>query len=569
MKVTLDPWRAIAKENVSADVVVPEEKDRITWYHHNGKSRSPHLDGITFGAAIKGDGFVRSGPITLQSQPGTALNFAVYPLTWTTTDVTEWETKLDKQIAALEPLDRARAWAGQQDWWRQFWDRSWIFVQGDADAPRVTEGYVLQRFVTACAGRGAYPIKFNGSIFTMDNPAESRGKDKVTGLSIVEPVSADYRAWGGQYWFQNTRPMYWPRLAAGDFDLMLPLFKMYKDKLPDSIAFVKQTYGHNGAYFAETAPFWAQLRILKPTDIGKYTDRYFTPILELTAMMLDYHDYTQDDAFARETLLPVAKAGLAFFAEHFPRDAQGKLYLDKDNSIEMYWDVTNPLPDIAGLHYDIGRLLQLPPSILDDATRTEWTRLQAILPSIPEGMKDGKRVLLPYGGEQTQARHNTENPELYAVYPFRIYGLGKPDLDVALNTFEARLNKATGCWYQDPVQAPMLGLTDVAKKDVTFDLTRKDPRLRFPAFWERGHDYMPDEDNGGNGEQGLQKMLMQCDGRRIMLLPAWPKEWSADFKLHAPFNTTVEGRVEGGKIVSLTVTPESRRQDVEMHGNGG
>ena len=53
----------------------------------------------------------------------------------------------------------------------------------------------------------------------------------------------------------------------------------------------------------------------------------------------------------------------------------------------MYWDVTNPLPDIAGLHYVIGRLLELPPSLLDDATRAEWTKLQAILPAIPTGTK--------------------------------------------------------------------------------------------------------------------------------------------------------------------------------------
>jgi beta-glucosidase-like glycosyl hydrolase len=47
-------------------------------------------------------------------------------------------------------------------------------------------------------------------------------------------------------------------------------------------------------------------------------------------------------------------------------------------------------------------------------------------------------------------------------------------------------------------------MATMAQKDVIFDLTRKDPRLKFPAFWDRGHDYMPDEDNGGNGENGLQ-----------------------------------------------------------------
>jgi alpha-L-fucosidase 2 len=93
-------------------------------------------------------------------------------------------------------------------------------------------------------------------------------------------------------------------------------------------------------------------------------------------------------------------------------------------------------------------------------------------------------------------------------------------------------------------------------------LTRKDPGLKFPAFWAAGHDYMPDEDNGGNGEKGLQQMLLQTDGRKLLLLPAWPKDWDADFKLHAPYHTTIEGKVRNGQLTELVVTPASRRADV-------
>jgi len=66
----------------------------------------------------------------------------------------------------------------------------------------------------------------------------------------------------------------------------------------------------------------------------------------------------------------------------------------------------------------------------------------------------------------------------------------------------------------------------------------------------------------------LQMMLMQTDGKRIDLLPAWPKEWTADFKLHAPYQTTVEGHVEDGKITHLHVTPNSRAKDVVIVGTG-
>ena len=63
---------------------------------------------------------------------------------------------------------------------------------------------------------------------------------------------------------------------------------------------------------------------------------------------------------------------------------------------------------------------------------------------------------------------------------------------------------------------------------------------------------------------GLQEMLMQCDGRTIRLLPAWPEGWEVDFKLHAPFNTVVEGRYAGGKLEYLQVTPPERAADIIM-----
>jgi hypothetical protein len=47
-------------------------------------------------------------------------------------------------------------------------------------------------------------------------------------------------------------------------------------------------------------------------------------------------------------------------------------------------------------------------------------------------------------------------------------------------------------------------------------------------------------------------------------MPAWPKDWDCDFKLHAPYQTVIEGKVVGGKIKELKVTPESRRKDVEI-----
>ena len=61
---------------------------------------------------------------------------------------------------------------------------------------------------------------------------------------------------------------------------------------------------------------------------------------------------------------------------------------------------------------------------------------------------------------------------------------------------------------------------------------------------------------------GLQEMVMQTIGKKIYILPACPKEWDVDFKLHAPKNTTVECRLENGKITKLKVVPETRSKNV-------
>ena len=119
----------------------------------------------------------------------------------------------------------------------------------------------------------------------------------------------------------------------------------------------------------------------------------------------------------------------------------------------------------------------------------------------------------------------------------------------------------------------MLGLTDQAKTYLVQNVTTenlmgaanekaKRPDSRFPAFWGPNFDWIPDQDNGSVIVSTLQYMLMQTDGKKIILLPAWPKDWNASFKLHAPYNTTVEGRVENGELRDLKVTPESRTKDV-------
>jgi hypothetical protein len=107
-----------------------------------------------------------------------------------------------------------------------------------------------------------------------------------------------------------------------------------------------------------------------------------------------------------------------------------------------------------------------------------------------------------------------------------------------------------------------LGLTDDARNAIVSRARSHDRGERFPAFWGPNYDWTPDQDHGGVLMKAFQAMLLQTDGKKVFLLPAWPNDWNVEFKLHAPQQTTVEGVYRDGKLASLKVTPESRAKDI-------
>ena len=107
-----------------------------------------------------------------------------------------------------------------------------------------------------------------------------------------------------------------------------------------------------------------------------------------------------------------------------------------------------------------------------------------------------------------------------------------------------------------------LGLARQAAENVSSRMTNYNSKFRFPAMWGPHNDEVPDMDHGGVGQMALQTMLLQSDGKKLLLFPAWPKDWDVTFKLHAPYNTIVQGEYRGGHLMSLRVTPQERMRDV-------
>ena len=559
----------------SGDSLQLDAENRVVWYHRNSKSAyasimrhqgleelipaiADPLQNRTFGASIHGDGLVNMTAAALHSKESTKKHsFSVYPLTTTAASGEEFIAELRNlslRIAAMKMDDRRIA---HDRWWDEFWNRSWIRISGSPEAEKVSQAYALQRFVNACAGRGAQPIKFNGSIFNVD----AKEKDDAT-------FDADYRRWGGPYWFQNTRLIYWPMLASGDFEMMQPFFKMYFDDRLLAERRTRTYFNHEGLFYPETMYFWGTYanknygwkREGKPASYveNTYIRNYYSGALELLLMMIDYQDYTQDKAF-RSQLTQMIDGVLTFYDKHYERDANNKVRFAPAQSLETWQDVVNPLPEIAGLRTVINEIIEqrIP---VNKSTLAMARKLLQQLPDLPQKDQDGKPTLLAAERIFGEIK-NTENPELYAVFPYRVFMTGKPDMEIGITTFQNRRFKKTGGWVQDAIQAAYLGLTNEAKDAVVKNFTAE-PAGRFPAFWGPNYDWIPDQDHGNVAAMALQSMLVQADSNKIYLMPAWPKDWDVDFKLRAPNNTAIAGVYRGGKFEQLTTTPAKRSVDV-------
>ena len=442
----------------------------------------------------------------------------------------------------------------------------------------ITTAYAAQRYLTACASRGRLPIRFNGTLFTISHRGDP-----------------DYRRWGNGYWWQNTRLPYYPMFAAGDIDGTDALFDMYFGKLEFFKKRTKKYFGHDGAYFPECMQPWGDhfMGCYGPECEWKYRkDKHqYHPChkyawvgqLELSLMAIMRWQHTRDDGWFKKNALPSIREYVRYFDGHFKLDAKGRYHMYPAQAIETWQDCTNPMTEVAGLTRVTDLLLAMPGNVVSADDRAFFAKIRARLPELPtRTLENGGVVFAP--AEIFKRHGNVETPELYCVFPFRLSSFEKPNAEIGRRTYtDGRFHKLYFGWAQDELNAAYLGMAEEAREHIVDRVFKNTPTLgrtiacneeniaersyrpseyRWPAYWGPNYNWRPDQDEGGVFQNTIQSMLLQYEGDKIFLLPAWPKEWNCDFKLNAPKNTTIEGRVENGELKDLVVMPASRRADV-------
>lgn len=538
-KSSIDFWHTNRSYTVFDYTVSREGLDTIKDELYNP------IGGKTFGGSITMPGFKFTGTST-----GTYASTDYKAWHYSATGIRQATVSIDLYTgeSASTALSAKKSKAQSTKWWHQFWQRSFITAEGEGAA--MARNYELFRYMLGCNAYGEYPTKFNGSLFTFD-PVYADPKC---------PFTPDFRKWGGgTMTAQNQRLVYWPMLKSGDTDMMKAQFDTYLRMLPNATRRTKFYWNHDGASFSEQIE---NSGLPNPTEYGKHKpgddpgmDRnawleyQWDTALEFCSMIMQAHKYSGMDIAEYE---PLIRQTLIFFDEHYqyiakklgvkPLNADGRLMLYPSSGCETYKMAYNPSSVIAALKTVTEQWIEYKGDSLNN--------FLSRIPPIPLRTIEGDTCIAP---AIVWARiQNIETPQLYPVFPWRVYGMGKDNLHIARNTYlkdpHAVEMHSTKGWKQDNIWAACLGLTDEA-----FKLNKEklaDGPYRFPAFWDPGYDWAPDCNKGGASMIGMQEMLLQekPDGG-LLLFPAWPKNINAKFRLKATGGRTVEAEIKNGTII--------------------
>ncbi|MFY0598700.1 MAG: hypothetical protein JXR03_03440 [Cyclobacteriaceae bacterium] len=542
-------------------------------------------------------------------KPSKTFDLTIELHTEQTESIAEWTKNLEK--LSSQSISTEEAWIQNTQWWTQFWNRSHVIINEDKGTEdsgwQVGRNYQLIRYLFACNAYGEWPTRFNGGLFTFD-------PYHVNQLEIQDPsfYNPDYRAWGA-WTAQNQRLVYWPMLKNGDFDVMLPQFEFYRKNLVNAKYRNEVAWGIKGCSFCEQIgtsglpigshygwePPFGNRPINKEVGLSNAHSHYYSTQLEFTFMIHEMYRFTGTDI---SRYVPFLKDAVIFHFEYYKllqrrRNGMdygddGKLVLRPSHACETYHG-SNASNLVAALHKNIDCLLDLPDKWVNSQERVQFEEWKKRVPELSFRIRNEEKAISPVAeADKAEILRNREIPQLYPVFPYGMYALGLPNLNVAINTWEHGLDRAKGSWLanihpedsfpqkiewwgwtQQAIMLARLGLTDEAQQYVIKKLSNSrgntdfesTERMRFPVFYGPIFDWMPDMNWAGSGMLAVQEMLLQTianDGEEIRILPAWPDDWDVDYKLNAPDNTIVECVVSNGAIKEVSVFPESREKDL-------
>ncbi|WP_157874475.1 glycoside hydrolase family 95-like protein [Streptomyces sp. AcH 505] len=482
----------------------------------------PNNFGYTLAATVEGAPFttkvVDSKTVRLTITPSSS--YTIWFTTSTRLNASDHNSvnAAKSALSSVKSTGYASTLTSYQNWWHSFWQKSFVqYSNATGDADYMENAYYLGTYMIAAGGFANYPFHFINGDF------------RATG---------DNTKWSNAYWYWNQRDVYNSFLASNHADVMNTFNNLYSRNFNTLKAYTKTRYNVDGIWVPETMGWDGNARGTVGSD---YTKNIWSTGYEAAFNMYQQYKYTNDSNYLRNTAYPFMREVAKFYTQMLSVDSSGKYYVASSNSHETYWNVPNAITDLAAVRSLFPIAIQTAKDLGQDASLVpQWQKVLDNLIAYPSDAN----TYLPHTPPIAQTRNN-ENVASELIWPYNITGIGYPDQQKAVNTWNARPFPYGNVWANDAVQAARLGLGNQ-----TFDGMKT--MLKKYQTYPNG---LTDNTNGvfeyfGVHLSAMNESLLQSYNGKIRVFPAVPSDSSfvGKFTLQASGGFTVSSEREAGEV---------------------
>jgi hypothetical protein len=399
----------------------------------------PNNFGYTLAATVEGAAF------TAQAMGNTRVRFTITPAQ----SYTIWFTSATRLNAPNhDSVAQARTLLGNvktagyattltafKNFWHGFWAKSFVQYASNTtpDADYLENFHYLSQYVIAAGGYGNYPFHFINGVFR---------------------ATQDNTKWSNAWWHWNQRDVYLSFLASNHSDVFNVWNDIYARNLNTFKSLAMSRFNLTGLFVPETYGWDGNAR-----GLTEYTDTIYSTGTEAANNMYMQYAYSGDANYLRNTAYPFMKEVAEFYVARLAYNAQTQVYsMAISNSHETYWKVPNAITDLAAVRSLFPVLIKVSTTLgLDADLRPKW---QDVLDHLTPYPTDANNYL-PHQPPISQTRNN-ENVVCELIWPYGVTGIGYPDYQRAVSSWNSRPFPYGNVWSPDAIQAARLGLGDQA-----------------------------------------------------------------------------------------------------------
>ena len=411
-------------------------------------------------------------------------------------------------------------------WWHAFWAKAapMRITSADGSGEYVENLRTFQLYTMAASMRGDVPST-HGAVVRMFSSAQDQ---------------ADWAQ--DSYWHFNLRMLVSANLGAGIGNLNAPYFRFYLDRAELMREWTRTHWiGGQGLCVPEFLRYDGTGDGCDNTSEPGWVTRILSSGPELVNNIWQQYRYTGDKALLNRSY-PLMRDVARFYLSALTPGADGYLHLEHVNALEVQWDTTDPVPDLAAMRVIFPIVADLASSRGDAGLAAELRTAVEKLPPFRTVQRGGEEVLA-WSGTDEEA-HNTQNPEMEALWP---WGLFDETSELMQATYRQRVYPQDKDWGMDTTWAARLGQADEVKRLLLKGI--QDFQIYPNGFTvhRTGQEAVRNQsfynEWGGVVTTGLQEALVQSYDGAIAVAPAWPRDWDV--------SGTVA--IEGGHRISTEV----------------